>query len=184
MAKNKDVAKSLKKYEGAWENAEANKPSSTPDGDYAAKIVDMEVGFSKNKRLQVVTTFKIVEGKLKGKEVKKFDGLDSETSISYFKGYCEVLGLDIPDSISDLPDVVAEFIEGFKDIVNITIKTKDEYQNVYIKGLSEHDDDDDDDDKKKKKKRNRDDDDDDDDDDNKKKKKKKKNRDDDDDDND
>ena len=161
---SKDIAKALKKYETSWENAEATRSSQIPDNDYVAKIVDMEVTFSKSKRLMVVTTFKIADGKLKGREVKKFDGLETDQNMGYFKGFCEVLGIDIPDSIADLPEVLAEFVDGFKELVNISVKTKDEFQNVHIKGVSEHDsdgddddngDDDDDDDKKKKSKKDK-----------------------------
>lgn len=143
---SKDIAKALKKYESSWENAEATRSSQIPDNDYIAKLVDMEVTFSKNKKLMVVSTFKIADGKLKGREVKKFDMLETDQNMSYFKGYCEVLGIDIPDSITDLPEALAEFVDGFKELVNITVKTKDEYQNIYIKGVSDHDSDGDDDD--------------------------------------
>lgn len=136
MAVTKEIAKALKSLESSWETAEVRTPGSgLPDGDYAGKIVGMDINTSKKGRLQVVTRFKIVDGKNKGAEVMRFDGIDNDTSMSYFKGYCDIIGMDIPSDISDLPETLEEFVDSNKnEIFSVNLKTKDEYQNVYVKG--------------------------------------------------
>lgn len=136
MAVTSEIAKSLKTLRSTWKDTEPRTGFVTvPDNDYLAKLVDMEVTLSKNKRIQVVSTFRIADGKHKKTEIKKFDGIDSDVSISWFKGYCEVLGLEIPEDLMELPDVLEEFVGDNKDeLFRLTLKTKDEYQNITVKG--------------------------------------------------
>lgn len=139
MAKNKDIHKTLKSLSTAWENAEPTTAGfNVPDNDYVAKLSEMEIGFSKNGRLQVVSTFEIADGKMKGKEIKKFDGIDSDVGISFFKGYCEVIGLEYPEDIDELPDAIESFVDDCNDLMNLSVKTKDDFQNITVKGLSEY----------------------------------------------
>lgn len=138
MTVDKKVAKMLSGLEDAWEQSEAQSFKSVPDGPYVAELKAMEVGLSKNDRLQVVSTYKIADGKQKGHEVKRFDGIDSDVSMGWFKGYCEVLELDIPDSIKNLPEALETYAQECNELFNITVKTKDDYQNVYLNGKSEH----------------------------------------------
>lgn len=139
MSKHKDdVNEVLADLESAWSESEPKVFALIPDGDYLAKLVNMELGFSKNQRLQVISEFEIADGKYKGKTLKKFDGLKDEVNMSFFKGYCEVLGVEIPENISNLPDVLANFVDDFNSLVNITVKTKDEYTNIYVKGISDY----------------------------------------------
>lgn len=135
----KNISKELAKLEDAWEGAEPEQGGiAVKDDDYVASIDSMEIAFSKKKNLMCVTDYKIADGTYEGKIVKKFDMLQSEQNLSYFKGYCEVLGIEYPDSIADLPDAITEFMDNFDSLVNITLKTKDDAQRLYIKGVSEH----------------------------------------------
>lgn len=136
---SKNVSKELEKLEDAWEGAEPEQGGiAVKDDDYVASIDSMEIAFSKKKNLMCVTDYKIADGTYEGKIVKKFDMLQTEQNLSYFKGYCEVLGIEYPESITDLPDAISEFMENFDSLVNITLKTKDDAQRLYVKGVSEH----------------------------------------------
>jgi len=144
MRVTKEIAKSLKELQRTWKQTEAKTGGSNlPDNDYSAKITNMEINVSKNGRVQVITTLKIVDGKFKNKECMKFDGIDSDTNMSWFKGYCEVLGIEIPESITDLPNTLEEFVSENKNaIYNITLKTKNDYQNILVKGSDIEEDED------------------------------------------
>ena len=202
-----EVSKELKKLGKTWQKTEAKKGGGgggIEDGDYVLKILSMEVGKSKKGRLQVAAKYKIRKPKaLKGKETMTFHGLVDENSIAYFKGMAEVIGLELPDDMEDLPEALEAFVDECEDELTVKFTTnKKGYQNMTILAVGdtevessskeEADDDDDasddDDDKKKKKKKKKDEDedddaddasDDDDEDDKKKKKKKKKKEDDD-----
>lgn len=145
MAK-KNISKALKALQGQWKEAEPRTFTTIPDADYVAKLTEMSVDESANGRIQVVTTFVVADGKMKGKEVKKFDGIASDKNMEFFKGFCQVLGIEIPEDITDLPEVLDEFVGEFKDLVNIKAITKDEYQNIRVTGLSEYEADEDSDD--------------------------------------
>lgn len=134
----KDVAKELKNLRKSWEETEpATGGSNVPLADYVAKLTAIELGFSKAGNLQAVATFKIYDGKYKGKEVKSFQGLGTDVGISFFKGFCEVIGLEYPEDPTDLPEAIDSFMDDFDELVNIAVVEKDGYTNVRIKGLSE-----------------------------------------------
>jgi len=103
------------------------------DGKYVTTLTGMKVGESKKGRLQVGITFKVTKPKeSKGKEVMKFYGLDNENNIAYFKGFAEVIGLELPDDVEDLPEAVASFVEDFEDSVTIQLKTNGDFQNLSL----------------------------------------------------
>jgi len=202
-----DVSKELSKLSKVWSKTEAkqgggggNRPE---DGEKELELVSMKVAKSKKGRLQVASLFKIRKPKNeKGKEYMTFRGLENENNIAYFKGFAEVIGLELPDDMEDLPEAIESFVDEFEDRLTVKLKTKGEYQNMTVLAVGDNkvadnddsgsddsgsdddddsdsnsgDDDDDDDDKKKKKKKDDDDDDnqDDPDDDDKEEKKKKK----------
>lgn len=139
MAVDKGIAKELSQLTKLWKNTQpvAVGYQTIPDGDYTAKITEMSVQKSKNGRLQVVTTFEVTDGEHEGSTVKRFDGLTDERSVGYFKGMAEVIGLDLPNDISLLPEVLETFVKECGDFFEITVKTKNEYQNVYVNGVSD-----------------------------------------------
>lgn len=131
-----DVAKELKKMSKLWAKTEAKQAAGfakLPDAEYVCRLVEMTVGRSKKGRLQVASKFKVVKPKdAKGKETMTFHGIENENNIAYFKGYAEVLGLELPDDVEDLTDAVASFMEEFDDNVTVRLKTKGDYQNLSI----------------------------------------------------
>lgn len=131
-----DVAKSLKKMGKLWAKTEAKSGGGytrLADGKYVTTLTGMKVGESKKGRLQVGITFKVTKPKEnKGKEVMKFYGLDNENNIAYFKGFAEVIGLELPDDVEDLPEAVASFVEDFEDSVTIQLKTNGDFQNLSL----------------------------------------------------
>ena len=137
MKVDKAVAKALRSLEGSWEQSEPKSAGgNVDDGDYTCKLTEMVIGLSKKKRLQVVTSFEIDDGKNEGETIMKFDGIDNDVSMSWFKGYCEVLGLEIPEDIGDLPQAIADYLEENNDtLFTLRLKTKGEYQNIFLQGV-------------------------------------------------
>lgn len=124
----------------AWKSVQPKSVSFqvVPDGEYVAKLISMTIEESRNSgRLQVVSVYEIVDGDYKGNTVKRFDGLDNDNSIAFFKGYCEILGLDLPDDITKLQKYMDKFVKSNNNLFNIVVKTKDKYANVYVNGVSE-----------------------------------------------
>jgi hypothetical protein len=136
------LEKMLKQVDEDWKEAEAVEITgriAVPDGNYKCFLKNARVEFSKSSdRLQVAWEIEVAEGKQKGKSIMKFDGLDNDVSMGWMKGTMKVLGMEIPKSITKLPGVFEEFFEDNKDIpINITVRTKDNFTNVYINGLAE-----------------------------------------------
>lgn len=133
------VAKELKSLQKSWKEAEPQELGTftkVPDADYEAAIVGMAVELSKNDRPQIVYSLEIKEGKYEGKIIKKFDGLDNEVGIGYAKALLNLLEVPIPKDVTELPENVDDWISSNEEtMVNITVKTKDGYSNVYINSL-------------------------------------------------
>lgn len=155
MAKQ-TLATVLKKLNSEWEEtepAEIGDVSGIPEGEYKMKLEAPRVELSKaSERLQIAWPMKVVEpGKMKGKTHIKFDGLDNEVSISYAKATMEILEVDIPKKMTDIPSALEEFYSSYKgELVKVVIKkTDDGYTNTYINGYDDKEADDDNDKKDK-----------------------------------
>lgn len=139
MSVDAQIHDELAQLDGTWKDTQAAKGGANiPDGDYVSKLTSMLINKSKNQRLQVASTFTIFDGNYAGKEIMRFDGLNNEQSISFFKAYAETIGLELPESMTDLPAAIDAFMDSFDSLVNITMKTKGEYQNLYVKGLVDY----------------------------------------------
>lgn len=117
---------------------------NVPDGEYVGDLKEMKLDQSKKSgRLQVTSTFEIADGDNAGKTTKKFDGVDDLVSMGYFKRYCEIIGLDLPEDLGLWQEALDEFVANNGDLYNITVKSskgKDDktYNNVYVNGISEY----------------------------------------------
>lgn len=137
----------LSRLSALWEKVVPIVPSfsNVPDGDYIADIKEMVLGDAKKTgRLQVVTTLEIVDGEFAGKTVKRFDGVEEETGMGYFKNLCEVIGLDLPADLHVWQEHMDAFVgdEARIDLYDITTKTTkgkegQEYSNVYLNGIAD-----------------------------------------------
>jgi hypothetical protein len=135
----KEVSAVLRTLKNAWRDAEPNKGFEIyDDGDYLMQIAAMEVNLSKKQRIQVCTTLKFMDGKYKDKEFLKFDGIDNDVSMGWFKGFCEVIGVELPEDIENLPEVLDDFVNETQDMLNVTLRTKDGYTNAFVKGISDY----------------------------------------------
>lgn len=115
---------------------------SVPDGDYVGDLKEMKVEESKKGRLQVVSTFEIVDGEYIGKTQKRFDGIEEETGMGYFKGMCEIIGMDIPEDLEMLQEAMDDFVANNQELFNIHIKNTEgengkSYSNLYVNGINE-----------------------------------------------
>lgn len=148
------------------------------DGKYRARCVDAKIGVSKSKRVQVVLTWKFVKGDYKGKEKLDFEGL-TEDHLPYLLKKLDAMGYDTTE-IEDLETELKEFLADIKKTkpeCKITLKTKGEFQNVYVDNLigeEEDEEDEEDDEDESEEDSDEDDEDDDEDDEDEEPKKKKK----------
>lgn len=132
-----NISKVLQELENTWEEAEVTEMQGgftvLPDGNYTGKLLAGSVEMSQNGRVQIVWTLKVAEGKHEGKTIKKFNGIDNEIAIGYAKGLMKLIGITIPKDVTKLPKALNDFF-GDKEGVDIefTVKTKDEFTNIYI----------------------------------------------------
>ena len=143
LKKSSDPKSLLKKLQKSWAKAQPKSfGRQAPDGDYEVKIISavIERAKSESKRLQVLWSLKITEGDCEGRELVHRSGLEgSDDALAYFQGELETLELDIPDSIADIGDTLQEAI-GLE--LEISLTTRNEYQNLRFIELLEAADDD------------------------------------------
>jgi hypothetical protein len=136
--KSKDPSSRLKALQKLWKKTQPKKfGKQAPDGDYEVKIVSavIEEAKSESKRLQVLWTLEIIEGDLAGRKITHRSGLEgSEDALAYFQGELETLELEIPDSLEDVGEVLQEAI-GLE--LEITLATRNEFQNCSFNELLE-----------------------------------------------
>jgi hypothetical protein len=135
-ALSKAFAARLKKSNSAWSGAKEKAKeqkgfAEIEDGRYVARLVNVKVAESNAGRLQSVWAFKIEEGENEGHEKLDFMGLESEQNLEFFARRVAQLGYEMPDDLSEIGDIFEDMNKS-KPLCKIRIKTKGEYQNVYL----------------------------------------------------
>lgn len=159
-----NVEEELQELEGAWDEAEDKGDSfgDIPDDRYQAKVTGARIGKSKSSnRIQIAWEFTIISGEYKNRKKWAYDGLETKENLDYVKTRLARLKVKIPKKISD--GGLAEALEACIGLTcEIQVKTRGDFQNVYVNKLIDVDSDDvQDADDWKPSKRSRDDDDDD-----------------------
>jgi hypothetical protein len=134
MAKTSVVAK-LKALQKKWKAAAPRTGGGLPDGDYEGVIKSGVIKACQNGELQAAWEIEVTgpDG-FEGRKQNKFAYLGGENSLDWFKGDLATLGIDLPDSMEDIPSVMGE-TEGLA--VAFRIRSKQENTNVYFLGLLE-----------------------------------------------
>jgi len=149
---SKQIAKELKKLKDEWDEPSKTGKAKLEDGEYTAKLTSMELTTSSSNKLMCVSEFEIIEPEdFEGQTIKRFDMMSKE-SLPYFKGYAEKLGMEWPDDPEDLESTIEDFMGDFDEVCNITVKTKNDFTNIFLDAVGEESSDDDDKKDKKKKK--------------------------------
>lgn len=107
-----------------------------PDGLYDAQLIGAEIGESKGAkaRLQVDFSWRFMDGDLEKKVKHDYQGMNTEDGLFYLGRRIEELGYEAPDDLGDLPEVLKAIVKE-KIAARIVLKTKGEFQNVYIRKL-------------------------------------------------
>lgn len=122
--------------QAVWEESEARSFGAPfPDDVYKGRIENAIIETSRNGRLQVRWDLLSTEGKLEGRQCRKYNGLETKDNMDWFKGDLSTLGLAIPDDITDLGEVL-EAACGM--VIRFQVRTRDEYTNIdFIEPLEE-----------------------------------------------
>ncbi len=106
--------------------------SEVEDGRYVASLSEGEINESKSSgRLQVHWIYTILEGSSQGETLHSYDGLESEDNLVWLARKLQRLGYEPPEDLEDVKDIVEEITKN-KPKVQIQVKTKGEFQNIYI----------------------------------------------------
>ncbi len=105
-----------------------------PEAQYQAKVKSATLMKSSSGRPQCEWKFKIIGGEEKaiGKVLTVYDGLESPTNMMYFKKKLKRLQLAVPTEFEEIPELLAAAVGAE---VNIQVKYKDDFLNIYINKL-------------------------------------------------
>jgi len=141
LKKKLDAAKKLWKTAKTAADADRGGFTDIDDGRYLARLMKTEVTESKSSgRLQVAWTYKIVEGDFENELKMSFDGIETAQNLEFLARTMKRFGFTtLPD---DLDEVVAllEELSKRKPLCRITLKTRGEFQNVYVDKVFDPDD--------------------------------------------
>ena len=138
MATLKTLLTQLGKEWKKAESVEMGMGAQLPEGNYEGFLTGGEIELSKaSERLQLVWDLKAVSpSKYEGTKVKKFDSLDNEISMGWTKGLLELLGITVPDKLSELPGILAKFFKKNGDVpISFRVKQNEEFMNIYINSV-------------------------------------------------
>lgn len=120
----------LSQFDEAWKNADVtdDNRSEIPDGKYLCRVEEVELKVSKAGKDMLAHRLLILDGKYKGRKLFKNSLITSEENVKYLKKDLYTLGIQL-ERLSDLPN----HLNSLLDIeVQVTVKTKGEYQNVWF----------------------------------------------------
>lgn len=141
-----DFRKKLKNANKLWAGAkkkaaESSQGSEYEDGKYLARLVKGEITESNAGRLQVAWTWKFEEEPYEGKNKMAYQGLESEDNLVFLARDLDRLGYEAPEDIATIEEILAD-INKSKPLARIRLKSKGDFQNVYIDKVIGGDDDD------------------------------------------
>ena len=106
--------------------------SEVEDGRYVVILQEAKMNESKNSgRLQISYTYVIQEGSAEGQTVRDHDGIEKEDSLMWTAKKLDRLGYEVPENLDDIEEVLTELTK-LKPRLAVTVKTKGEFQHVYI----------------------------------------------------
>jgi len=130
----------LKKAQINWVGARtrANESSGfteVPDGRYLAHLTGAAIGESKSSgRLQIQWTWTIADGEFESDTKLDFDGLETEDNLVFLGRKLARFSYELPEDITAIADILDELVEK-RPLARIRLKTKGEFQNVYVDKL-------------------------------------------------
>ena len=140
------MIKALSTLGATWKKVEATTGSfsNVPDADYLGDLKEIKLAQSKKGRWQVEFTWEIADGEQSGRTQKQFYGVSDNNGnpdsvgMGYFKGTCEVIGLDLSEDANVWQDEFNAFLsENSNALYDITVKANGNYANVYVNSVSE-----------------------------------------------
>jgi len=134
------LSKAWKDAHQAKEEFKGGQGTVFEDGRYAVALTDAERGESKaSGRDQVMFEFTFLDGDYKGQTKRDYNGLDRAESIPYLIAKIEAMGGEAPEDINDLEDSLKALVKK-RPQIRVVLKTKNDYQNVYVDRLLEEGD--------------------------------------------
>jgi len=139
--------KALSALGAQWKKVEATTGSfsNIPDGDYVGDLKEIKLAQSKKGRWQAEFTWEVADGEQSGRTQKQFYGVSDNAGkpdavgMGYFKGTCEVIGLDLSEDANVWQDEFNAFLsENSNALYEITVKANGNYANVYVNSVSEY----------------------------------------------
>ena len=130
----------LKKAQDNWVGARSKAKESTgftevPDGRYLAHLTNAQICESRSSgRLQIQWTWTISDGEFENDTKLDFDGLETEDNLVFLGRKLSRFGYELPEDITEISDILDELIEK-QPLARIRLKTKGEFQNVYVDKL-------------------------------------------------
>jgi len=105
-----------------------------PDGRYQVRVAGTAIERAKRSgRLQLKWEFAVLSGPFKNRRIWLYHGLDNADALPYLKRDLAAAGL----RLARLSELAGRLHELNGVILEVTLKTKGEYQNVYINKLIE-----------------------------------------------
>lgn len=128
---NDDIQGFLKDWDSEWESIpddSGNEYTDIPDGKYQCTVNKVYIDRSKAGRMQLVWDLIVLNGSHKERHIWRYNGMESAENLKFLKQDIGRCGVNIA-KVSDLPNNLQYLLDK---IIEVTLKTKGEFQNCYI----------------------------------------------------
>jgi len=132
----KSLRKRLGMMQDNWEVAKDKGPQEFPNGTFKFQLQNAEVVESQNtNKLQIHLEHLCLEGEPRGKVLHSYLQLEGEWGPVFVQQWISKMGREVPDSMSDVEEVVAEINEAAPIYMGRVKTTDDGFTNVTITRL-------------------------------------------------
>ena len=133
------MSKMLASIRKNWDKAFEHKDEQVggnqlEDGKYLGVLHKAELGEANSGRPQIYFEFRVTEGEHKGEHGRLWIGMDKPESIQIVMRTLKRLGIEVPEDIDELDDVLSALVKK-RPLVRFSVKTKNEYTNLYVDKL-------------------------------------------------
>ncbi|GAG07883.1 unnamed protein product, partial [marine sediment metagenome] len=136
----------LKRMSKSWTQARKRAEEESffteiPDGMYEAQLIAAQVAESQSSgRLQINWEFTVMEGEQEGNAIRDYQGIETEDAQVFMCRRLERLGVDTESfDMDELQDILDQVVET-NPVCQCQLRTKGEFQNMYIRRVLEADD--------------------------------------------
>jgi len=131
-----EIKKRLQEMNEHWKDGKDKSVFKVQDGVYQMQLMKAEIKTSQKGNLYIAREHLILEGEFEGEIVRDIMSLETDRGPTFVARWIQQCGVEVPDDLTDL-DTTIETIAENHPIVEASVKTDGDFQNVNVRNVVE-----------------------------------------------